>query len=131
MRKVLLSLGLATVALSAVPAAAQSYRYDGYDRGYNRGDDRGYGNGQYRDGASQELWRLSQMVDRGIQRGDLTRREADYFRREIAQLRYLDQRYGYGGYNGREREQLDRSIDRLRDRLRDERRDDDRRYRNW
>ena len=130
MRKVLLSLGLATIALSAVPAAAQSYRYD--DRGYgDRGNGWNGGNGQYRDGARQELWRLSQQVDRGIQRGNLTRREADYFRREIAQLRYLDQRYGYGGYNGRERAQLDQRIDRLRDRLRYERSDDDRRYRNW
>lgn len=115
MRKVLLSVGLATVALTATPAAAQGF---GWDRG----------NAQYRDGASQELWRLSQRVDRGIQRGDLTRREADYFRREIAQLRYLDQRFSYGGYNWRERQQLDQRIDRLRDRLRFERRDDDRRW---
>ena len=134
MRKVLLSLGLASVALSAVPAAAQSYRYDdrGYDRSYGNGWNGG-GNGQYRDGARQELWRLGQQVDRAIQRGDLNRREADYFRREIAQLRWLDQRYGNGGYNWREREQLDQRIDRLRDRLRFERNDDDRRWgdRRW
>lgn len=127
MRKVLLSVGLATIALSAAPAAAQGYGYD--DRGYG---DRGYGwnggNGQYRDGAREELWRLSQQVDRAIQRGDLNRREADYFRREIAQLRYLDQRYSQGGYNRREREQLDQRVDRLRERLRYERRDDDRRW---
>ena len=124
MRNVLLSLGIAAIAIGAVPAGAQSYRYDGYDRGF----DRGY-NCQYRSGASQDLWRLSQQVDRAIQRGDLNRRETDYFRREIAQLRYLDQRLGYGGgNNGRGREQLDRRIDRLRGQLRDERRDDDRRW---
>ncbi len=125
MRKVLLSLGLATIALGAVPATAQNYRYD--DRGYDRGP--GWnGNGQYRDGASQELWRLSQQVDRSIQRGNLTRREADYLRREIFELRRLDQRYGRNGYSGSERRSLDKRIDRLRDRLRRESRDDDRRW---
>lgn len=126
MRKVLISLGIATAALAALPAAAQpGYGYNGYG---NNGYYNGGGNGQYRDGARQELWQLSQRVDRAIQRGDLTRREADFFRREIAQLRYLDQRYSYGGYDWRERQQLDQRIDRLRERLRYERRDDDRRY---
>jgi hypothetical protein len=126
MRKVLISLGLAGVALAAVPAAAQGYGYNngGYDRGY------GNGSGQYRDGARQELWQLSQRVDRGIQRGDLNRREAEYFRREIQQLRYLDQRFSYGGYDWRERQQLDQRIDRLRQQLRYERNDGDRRWGN-
>lgn len=138
MRKVLISLGLASVALAAVPAAAQGYGYNngyGYDRGYNN---YGRGNGDfrenYRDGARQELWQLSQRVERGIRSGDLNRREADYFRREISQLRYLDQRYSYGGYDWRERQQLDQRIDRLRQQLRYERNDGDRRWdddRRW
>lgn len=132
MRKVLISLGLASVALAAVPAAAQGYGYNtgyGYDRGYDNGR---YDNGagQYRDGARQELWQLSQRVDRGIRNGDLNRREADYFRREIQQLRYLDQRFSYGGYDWRERQQLDQRIDRLRQQLRYERNDGDRRWGN-
>ena len=62
MRKVLISLGIASVALAAVPAAAQGYGYN--NNGYDNGPPRGNGNGQYRDGARQELWQLSQRVDR-------------------------------------------------------------------
>lgn len=127
MRKTILITALIGATLTALPAAAQP----GYDHGRYDRDRGGWNNGQYRDGASQELWRLSQRVDRSIQRGDLTRREADYFRREIAQLRYLDQRYGRDGYNYRERAALDQRIDRLRERLQYERRDDDRRYARW
>ena len=124
MRKTVLMTALIGATLAAVPASAQSYgRGYGYSQGYDR---RGYGD-DHRNGARQELWQLGQRVDRGIRNGDLTRREADYFRREIAQLRDLDQRYSRGGgYSWREQQRLDQRIDRLRQRLRYERRDDDR-----
>ncbi len=124
MRKTILMTALIGATLAAAPAVAQpGYGYGNTDRGY------GYNNGgQYREGARQELWQLSQRVDRGVRQGDLTRREADYFRREIAQLRNLDQRYSYGGYDWRDQRQLDQRIDRLRQQLRFDRRDDDRRW---
>ncbi|MES2753187.1 MAG: hypothetical protein V4659_00835 [Pseudomonadota bacterium] len=130
MRKTTFSIALLGTALAAAaPAAAQQYGNGGYDQGrgdYGRGDygrdDRGRGDYQRGD---RQLWQLSAQVDRAIQSGQLSRREADWFRREVTQLRYLDQRYERGGYNRNERRAFDQRVDRLRDRLRRERRDGD------
>lgn len=141
MKKLLVSLALASTALVAsAPAAAQYYgdrdRYDNqrygdrYDRDdrYDRGDR--YGRGEYRgQDLKPRLDRIQWQINRGLERGNITPREAQRLRWEVnniwAQARSF---YQTGGYDYREQALLDQRIDRLQDRLRYERRDDDRRW---
>lgn len=133
MKKFLVSLALATTAMvAAAPASAQYYQDRGYpDRVDNR-DWRG-DRGDYRGQDLQpRLNRISAQISRGLDRGDLSPREAQQLRGEMnsiwAQARGF---YRTGGYDYRERAILDRRIDRLQDRLQYERRDDDRRWRRY
>ena len=133
MRKFLISAALASAALSAVPAMAQDYGNHGYnqrgdrgDRGdWNRGgvDRRAVGN------LLAQLDNVDQRIQRSVQRGVISPREAFGLRRESNQVR---QRLAYatrGGISGREFASLQVQVNRLQQRLQVERRDrNDRRF---
>jgi hypothetical protein len=133
MRKLLISVALATATIAAaVPAAAQDYGQRG-DRG-DRGD-RGYGDrGWNRGGPSRQavnellrdLNRAENQIDRAAARRVISRREAMSLRREAQQIRFRLNAALRGGINGREFGELRVRVNRLEQRVRIERRDRDR-----
>lgn len=122
MRKVLLSIALASASLAAAaPAAAQGYGH-GYGHGYSRGS---YG-GQ---DIAREIDRLESRIARGAQRGRISGREAYSLRREAHQLQGLYYRFARNGLSRGEHRDLSVRLARLQSRLRYERADrDGRRY---
>ncbi len=106
MRKAIIAAAAFGTVLAALPAAAQSY-----GNGYGQRDDRsgyGYDRGQgYGQQPTQRIWQLRTAIDRLVQRGQLDRREVVYFRRALANLTQLDQRYRYNGYTSIERRDID------------------------
>lgn len=72
--------------------------------------------------------RLEHRIERGVARGDLTRREAVNARREFRRIARLEARYRYNGLSNWERADLDRRFDALARQIRWDRRDGDRRY---
>jgi len=138
MRKLLISVAVATATLAAVPAAAQ-YRSDNRqwdqrdDRQWDQRDDRRWDNrGPDRRAVQQLLIRLDQVgqrIDRSARRGVISSREAFGLRREANQIRNRLHRAGRNGLSGREFAELRVQVNRLEQRLRFERRDrDDRRF---
>lgn len=124
MKKLLVSLVLASSALVATaPASAQ---YHG-----NRPHDSWQGERFTRNNwFGQRLDRINYAIQRGMERGAITPREAQQLRREHQNLWRVGQRYySTNGLDRRERADLERRLDRLQQRLRFERRDDDRRHR--
>lgn len=118
MKKLIVSLAIASSALVATaPASAQHYgdRYQN-ERFHHAGN------------IHQRLDRIAVRIDRGFERGALTRGEAQRLRGELNNVARLADRYGYNGLNGRERGELERRIAWLQQRVQDQRRDDDRRY---
>jgi hypothetical protein len=122
MRKLLISVAMATATIAAaVPAAAQSYAQRG-DRGWNRG-------GPSRQAVNEllrDLNRAESMIERSVQRRIISRREAISLRREA---QFIRGRLNYalrGGLSGREFGELRVRVNRLEQRLRVERRDRDR-----
>jgi hypothetical protein len=109
MKKLIVSLAIASSALIATaPAAAQRY---------------GYPDGNI----YQRLERIEFRIDRGAQRGALTRGEAQRLRYEAGNIKRLAYRYGRDGVQAWEHRDLARRVDRLQNRLQRERFDDDRR----
>lgn len=155
MRKFLIPLALVSTALAAAPAMAQGYgprgpeqtygrdqgdgrygdqtrdgRYNDQDRGaYGRGDyDRGYNGGGRQQAVfqlSRDLDRIDMRIERGMQRGTLSRREAFGLRRDAQQIRFQLRRSGRDGLGGRELGQLRYQVAQLEQRLRYERNDRD------
>ena len=138
--KTLTLIGAASVlALSATAASAQRYEgryvertYDGraYEgRGYDeRGhDQRGYngrGNGQrYGVSVSQRLAQLDRRIDRGVERGDLDRREAWAARGEFRQIAHRQEMYRSNGFTRWELADLDQRLDSLEAQVRADRHD--------
>lgn len=139
--KTLTLIGAASVlALSATAASAQMYEgryveraYDGrayegraYEgRGY---EGRGYDNrrdGQrYGVSVSQRLAQLDRRIDRGVERGDLDRREAWAARGEFRQIAHRQEIYRSNGYTRWELADLDRRLDSLEAQVRADRHDD-------
>ena len=119
MRRLILSVAVLGSALAAVPALAQDYRgqsvYQQDDRGY-RDNDRGYGNGNGNQ-SSQRLRQIGVRIDRNIQAGRLSRREAAALRREYNYLVSLDRRLRTGGLTRWERNTLDQRTNLLATRL--------------
>jgi hypothetical protein len=131
MRKLLVSVAVATATLAAVPAAAQ---YRGDDRQWDRRDDRWEdrdrwdNRGPDRRAVQQLLIRLDQVgqrIDRSARRGVISSREAFGLRREANQIRNRLHRAGRNGLSGREFAELRVQVNRLEQRLRIERRDRD------
>jgi hypothetical protein len=109
MKKTITTLTLvgaaSALALSATAASAQPHR------GWQSID--------------QRQAQLDRRIDRGVQRGDLTRAEANRLHREFRQLSRLEARYRVNGLTGWERADLDRRFDRLAAQIRFERNDRD------
>lgn len=137
MKKVLLSLAALAAVTTALPAAAQGYGR-GYDNGY---DQRGYDQRGYNQrGYDQRGWtpvevrleRLHERIQRGVESGRLTRREAQGLRAEFRDLVQRERAYSRNGLTWQERADLEARFDRLSARIRFERRDGedrgDRRY---
>ncbi|HVQ08452.1 MAG TPA: hypothetical protein VMS43_08445 [Allosphingosinicella sp.] len=125
MRKLLISVAVATATIAAaVPAAAQDYaqRGDRGDRDWNRG-------GPGRQAVNEllrDLSRAEQRIDRA--RG-ISRREAVGLRNEARQIRFSLNLALRNGINAREFASLRVRVNRLEARVRFERHDrDNRRY---
>jgi len=149
MRKFLISIALVSTAFAAAPAMAQGYgqrgpeqpynrdggpqadgRYGDQNRGgYDRGDrDGGFNNGGSRQAVfelSRDLDRIDMRIERSVQRGTLSRREAFGLRRDAQQIRWQLRRSQQGGIRGRELGQLRFQVAQLEQRLRSERNDRD------
>ena len=134
MRKLLVSVAVATATLAAVPAAAQ-YRGDDRqwdqrdDRRWDQRDDRRWDNrGPDRRAVQQLLFRLDQVeqrIVRSARRGIISQREAFGLNREANQIRREIRFTGRNGLSGREFGHLHQRVNRLEQRLRFERRDRD------
>ena len=103
MKKFLLAAGALSVLAIGAPAAAQSW--GGYDP------------------IHQRFQRLETRIERGIDRGLITRREAQALRWEFRQLVNLDARYRHDGLSRWEATDLERRIEGLSARIRYERRE--------
>ena len=106
-------------------------RYNDQDRGgYDRRGDRDGGfNGGGRQQAvfqlSRDLDRIDMRIERGMQRGTLSRREAFGLRRDAQQIRWQLRSGQRDGLRGRELGQLRYQVAQLEQRLRSERNDRD------
>lgn len=122
MKKLIVSslIAASAVALTSGAASAQSWRQDdGYGRdGYGRYEDRGRWTP-----INERQRRLEMRIERGLQRGDLTPREAFRLRREMDHVARLEHRYRMNGLSGWERADLDRRFDRVAAQIRWERND--------
>ncbi len=141
MRKFLISFALVSTALAAAPAMAQGYGQRGPEQPYNRdggpqadgrygGQDRGGGFsvGGSRQAVfelSRDLDRIDARIERSVQRGTLSRREAFGLRRDARQVRFQLRRSGRDGLGGRELGRLRFQVAQLEQRLRSERNDRD------
>lgn len=118
MRKLLISVAIATATLAAVPAAAQ-YRDAGY--GWNHHGPNRHAVGRL----IERLDRVENRIDRSARRGIISPREAFTLRRQANRLEFRLHRAGRDGLSGREFASLRYQVDRLEQRLRLERRDGD------
>jgi hypothetical protein len=117
MRKILVSVALATATLAAVPAAAQYNSNHGW---HQRGPDR-----RAVQNLLAELNQVEQRIERSARRGIISPREAFGLRREANQIRARLSRSGRDGLSGREFANLRIQVNRLEQRVRLERRDRD------
>ena len=122
MRKLLVSVAIATATLAAVPAAAQ-YR----DSGWNQRDNGGWHQrGPARPAVNNLLRRLDQVetrIHRSARRGVISQREAFSLNRNANQIRGQLQYSSRNGLSGREFADLQVRVNRLEQRLRFERQD--------
>lgn len=126
MRKFLISLAIVSTALAAAPAMAQGYGQRGPAQPYNR--DGGFNNGGSRQAVfelSRDLDRIDARIERSVQRGTLSRREAFGLRRDAQQVRFQLRRSQRDGIRGRELGQLRFQVAQLEQRLHSERSDRD------
>ena len=123
MRKLLISVAIATATIAAVPAAAQ-YHGGGHARAgwHQNGPSRAAVNNLVRD-----LNQAQNRITRLQQRRQISPREAVSLRREAMQIRQRLHFAARGGISGREFAQLRLRVNRLEQRIRLERRDRDRR----
>lgn len=122
MRKLLVSVALATATLAAVPAAAQYHGRHSDDRGAygHRGP-----NWQAVNDLRRELARIEDRITRSARRGIISQREAFGLRREANRIENRLQRAGRNGLSRREFAELRIQVNQLEQRLRVERRDRD------
>jgi opacity protein-like surface antigen len=112
--KTLATLALvAASALTVTATAASAQPYRDHDNGYR--------------GAlisiDQRQEQLQRRIDRGVARGDLTRREAYRLQSQMRDIARLEARYRMNGLSGWERADLDNRLDRLSAQVRFERND--------
>ncbi|HEV2818068.1 MAG TPA: hypothetical protein VGW40_12705 [Allosphingosinicella sp.] len=118
MRKLLVSVALATATIAAVPAAAQ---YHGGNQGWHQ-------RGPARHAVANLLRQLDQVdmrIQRSARRGIISQREAFGLRRESNRIRMRLGYQGRDGLIGREFASLQVQVNRLEQRLRIERNDRD------
>ena len=120
MRKILISLAVATATLTAVPAAAQ---YRDHDNRWDQRDDRRNRGAVHN--LLGELVQVEQRIDRSARRGFISPQEALNLRREANRVRAHLNRSSRNGLNGREVRDLQVRISRLEQHVRLERRDRD------
>ncbi len=125
MRKIIVSVALATATLAAVPASAQW----GYERDYRHNDYRQYRAAEQR--LLNDLDQVEQRIYRASERGRLSPRESVSLRREANQLRHRIYQAGRNGLSPREFERLQERVFNLRERFREERRDGNRYRDRW
>ncbi|HEY3181039.1 MAG TPA: hypothetical protein VGL25_19415 [Casimicrobiaceae bacterium] len=131
MKGTLIALATAGVLASGVSFAGTTIiRVEHVDRSsaivpvqyYERGDDRS-ANINEREG------RINARIQRGLNDGRITDREARRLYRELANIEAKERAFSADGrLSGREQAELNRDLDRLVDRVRYEARDEQRRY---
>ena len=103
MRKFLISTAIAAAATLAVaaPASAQYRGNNDHRGGYDQRGDRGHFgqrvNRQQMNQLLRELDRAESQIQRGVQRGNISQREAQGLRREAANIRLRIQRASRNG----------------------------------
>lgn len=107
MRKLFLSIVIASAAVTASPAAARTWRLS---------------QPVYRQ-IQQDINQLDNRIDRSARRGVISRREATGLRRQALNVQRLYNRYSRNGLNRAEVADLELRVNRLHQRLRVERRD--------
>ena len=117
MRKLIVSVALATATIAASAPAAAQYHNSGWNQ---RGPARPAVNNLLR-----QLSEVNQRIDRSARRGVISQREAYSLRREATQIRSRLGYQGRNGLSGREFASLQTQVNRLEQRLRHERRDRD------
>jgi len=92
-------------------------------------DRRGDGvRGDWHGGIRDRIQAAKQQIDRGIDRGSLTRKEARKLNEELDEIRAkIDRMKSDGRLDEREREKINRNLDRLERDIQKEKHDDDRR----
>ena len=124
MRKFLISAAVAAATLGiAAPAAAQY----GQGRYEQRNHNQHNVNHQAVNQLLRDLDRAEAQIQRGIQRGNISQREAQGLRREAANIRQRLHRATRNGLSQREFAELRQRINHLEQRVRIERRDRDNR----
>ncbi len=116
MRKLLVSVAIATATIAAVPAAAQ-YQPAGWS--HQRQTPRAINQ------LDRQLDQLEHRIQRAAQRRTISYREAASLRRDAMQIRNRLHRASRHGINRREFAQLQTQVNRLEQRIRHERRDRD------
>ena len=107
MRKIMLSLALASTAFAAIPAAAQSWRLQS----------------SVRQQIQTDINQLDNRIQRAAQRRTISPREATGLQRQAIRLQRLYNRYSRNGLTRAEVADLETQVNSLRQRLRLERRD--------
>lgn len=111
-------IAASAVTLAAGAASAQPYRGDPRDYRGDRYEQRGAWTP-----INARQAQLERRIDRGVQTGQLDRREAWRLRQEFRDIARLESRYRANGLSSWERVDLDRRFDRLAAQIRWERRD--------
>ena len=79
-------------------------------------------------GINQKERDISFRIEQGARGGGLTGSEVRYLRTELRNIKNLEARYSYNGFNRFERQDLNRRLDVLSARVYGQRHDGDRRY---
>jgi flagellar biosynthesis chaperone FliJ len=129
MRKLLISVAVASAAVIAMPAAAQG-AYGG--QGYSQRGQHGYpGDRGLMQRFNQQISQLEQRIERSAQRRAISPGEYRALRQHAANLRQRLNRFARNGLSRGEVQDISARIDNLRDRIRDERRDGRDGRRGW
>ena len=113
MKKLMIMVAAMAAFGAAVPASAQyggqSYRGPDWGPGW----DRNFRGPNY----DNRIDRLEAQIQRGIQRGTISYREARSLREDVRKLERIERDYSRGGFTRSERDRLERRIDNLREKI--------------